>query len=65
MRATISNKTNSPKGFYLGHKLQVLKPAESVEGDYSEALLSSLIDTGFDVSESQDTAKKETKKADK
>jgi phosphosulfolactate synthase (CoM biosynthesis protein A) len=49
MKATISNNTKSPKGFYLGFKQVTVRPGESIEGDYDDALLQSLKDTGFDV----------------
>lgn len=49
MKATISNKTNSPKGFYIGFKQTTVRPGESIDGDYDDALLQSLKDTGFNV----------------
>jgi len=49
MKATISNKTGSPKGFYLGFKQVTVLPGKSIEGDFDDALLQSLKDTGFDV----------------
>lgn len=49
MKAKISNNTKSPKGFYLGFKQITVHPGKSIEGDYEDALLQSLKDTGFDV----------------
>ena len=49
MKAKISNNTNGPKGFYVGFKQVTVLPGELLEGDYDDALLQSLKDTGFDV----------------
>ena len=70
MKATISTNTTNPKGFYLGHKHITLLPKGSVSGDYDDALLVSLINTGFDVSEDAELEPtpepdKETKKGKK
>lgn len=61
MKAKISNNTPSPKGFYLGHKHITLLPSGSVAGDYEDALLVSLINTGFDVEEVQEEPEPEVK----
>lgn len=49
MKATIKNSTNGPKAFYIGSKIQVLKPGEDLQGDFEDGLLQSLKNTGFDV----------------
>ncbi len=49
MQATITNKSKSPKAFYIGHKSVQLVSGESISGDYDDALLLSLKKTGFDV----------------
>lgn len=49
MKATIKNNTQSPKAFYLGAKVQVIAPGADLQGDFDDALLQSLKNTGFDV----------------
>ena len=49
MKATISNNTRSPKGFYVGADVVIIDPNQSVDGDYEDGLLISLKKTGFDV----------------
>lgn len=49
MKATIKNSTASPKAFYIGSKIQVLKPNEDLQGDFEDGLLQSLKNTGFNV----------------
>lgn len=49
MKATIKNLTSGPKAFYIGSKINVLKPGEELQGDFEDGLLQSLKNTGFDV----------------
>ena len=65
MKATITNNTESPKGFYVGFAHKKINIGESIEGDFDKSLLDSLVKIGGLTIEVAEEKKTKSEKAEK